>query len=187
MLIVKNRTKSLFRKLLAANAMDIFLCVFLSICSSLLNFVNPFFLKRILESITDPTRENMTRAYVYATLMYLLSLLRGQTDVHYLWAGRRTFIRVRSELMISVYDKALRRKDFSGIAKSDKKDEDEDDKKKDDKKKGDKKDDKKSKDKAKTEEKKPKVEADIGKIVQLMSVDADRIAQFTNWGFMFIT
>ena len=54
--------------------------------------------------------------------------------------------------MTAIYDKALKRKDFSGIVDKDKKDE---------------------KDKDKADD--PKAGADIGKIVNLMSGDANRV------------
>lgn len=41
--------------------------------------------------------------------------MQGQADVQHLWLGRRAATRIRSELMASIYDKALKRKDFSGI------------------------------------------------------------------------
>lgn len=45
----------------------------------------------------------------------LIVHLQAQADVHHLWYGRRAATRMRSELMASIYDKALKRKDFSGI------------------------------------------------------------------------
>ena len=37
-----------------------------------------------------------------------------QADMHHLWYGRQAVTRTRSLLMAAVYDKALKRKDFSG-------------------------------------------------------------------------
>lgn len=39
--------------------------------------------------------------------------------MQHLWFGRRAAVRVRSELMVAIYDKALKRKDFSGIVDKD--------------------------------------------------------------------
>ena len=36
-------------------------------------------------------------------------------DAQHLWFGRRAGTRMRSELMAAIYDKALKRKDYSGI------------------------------------------------------------------------
>ena len=98
--------------------------------------------------------------------MFLASVFKAQADVNHLWYGRRACTRIRSELMAAIYEKALKRKDFSGIV---------DDKAKE------KKDDKDSKGKGKSkEDKDPKIDAksgaDVGKIVQLMSGDANRVA-----------
>jgi hypothetical protein len=37
----------------------------------------------------------------------------------HLWFGRRASIRLRQALMAAIYDKALKRKDFSGVVKKD--------------------------------------------------------------------
>jgi hypothetical protein len=42
-------------------------------------------------------------------------LHQAQADVQHLWFGRRAATRIRSELMASIYEKALKRKDYSGI------------------------------------------------------------------------
>ena len=51
----------------------------------------------------------------------ILILLQAQSDLQHLWCGRRASIRIRQELMASIYDKALKRKDFSGIVHKDQK------------------------------------------------------------------
>jgi len=50
-------------------------------------------------------------------------VIQAQADVQHLWFGRRAATRVRSELMAAIYDKALKRKDFSGIIDKEKLDE----------------------------------------------------------------
>jgi sRNA-binding protein len=92
---------------------------------------------------------------------------------------------MKSELMAAIYDKALKRKDLSGVVNKDlekeKADEREanakkDDKVKDAKTKAKEKKDKKEKDKKDREKADdPKAGADIGKIVNLMSGDANRV------------
>ena len=73
--------------------------------------------------------------------------------------------------MAAVYDKALKRKDLSGIVDKDKKEEKNSDKKK------------AKADKSKADD--PKAGADVGKIVNLMAVDANRIAMIVS-GMYFI-
>lgn len=45
--------------------------------------------------------------------------VKAEADVQHLWYGRRASTRIRSELMAAIYDKALKRKDFSGIVDKD--------------------------------------------------------------------
>jgi hypothetical protein len=96
---------------------------------------------KILSSLEKPntTREDRSNAYVFAVLTFICTLLKvrpisiiyclsihlpfrgqGQSDVQHLWRGRRAATRIRSELMAAIYDKALKRKDYSGIIDKDK-------------------------------------------------------------------
>ncbi|KAG8835961.1 hypothetical protein FRC17_010930 [Serendipita sp. 399] len=130
--------------------------------------------RQILDAIEDPTPHAMARAYVYALLTLVCSLLKNQTDMQHLWFGRQAVTRTRSILMGAVFDKAMKRKDFSGITTATKKGEN----------------------KGKISIKKAALEwmgkgekgkdgssakagagADIGKIVNLMSADASKVSQ----------
>jgi len=51
----------------------------------------------------------------------MLILLQAQSDLQHLYCGRRASIRIRQEIMASIYDKALKRKDLSGIVSKDQK------------------------------------------------------------------
>lgn len=62
-------------------------------------------------------------AYIYACLMLCSQVLNAEADVLHLWHGRRAAVRIRSELMSAIYEKALKRKDFSGIVNKDSKNE----------------------------------------------------------------
>ena len=76
----------------------------------------------------------------------------------HLWHSRRGSTRIRSELTAAIYDKALRRKDASGVVAA-------------------KEDDTAGKDSGKDKDgKEKKVNADTGKVVNLMAGDATRIA-----------
>ena len=77
--------------------------------------------RRILDLIDlkDPTPESRSRAYIYAFLAFASSLAKAQADLQHLWIGRRACTRIRTELMAAIYDKALKRKDFSGIIDKD--------------------------------------------------------------------
>ncbi|KAJ7807829.1 hypothetical protein B0H14DRAFT_3152303 [Mycena olivaceomarginata] len=159
----------------------------------------PLFLKfgtlpRILDAIDTTTESEKDKgvAYIYAILMFLSSVFKAQCDVYHLWLGRRAGTRIRSELMAAIYDKALKRRDFSGVVDEEKAKEAAEKKAaaaagplpvlskaemkakaKEDKKKAEKADD-------------PKAgAADTGKIVNLMAGDANRIAMQTS-GLYFL-
>ncbi|KAH7882505.1 hypothetical protein F5I97DRAFT_1905629 [Phlebopus sp. FC_14] len=161
---------SLLFHLLWANSLDIILDFLLTVVSVTFNYASPFFLRRILEAIDDPTAENRFQAYIFAFLAFLCTLLKAQADVQHLWFGRRAATRMRVELMAAIYDKALKRQDYSGIVDKEKV------KEAADKKAGVKPSENPTADD-------PKAGADIGKIVNLMAVDANRIAMMASGAY----
>jgi ABC-type multidrug transport system fused ATPase/permease subunit len=194
--ITKKRI-SLLKKLWKANSLDLVLDFSLTLTSVVCNYLSPFFLKQILDAVSQPAnnssdgphlsltntppmelvqhyiklllnpREIRARAYVYAILAFCASIIKAQSDLQHLWYGRRASVRIRSELMAAIFDKSLKRKDFSGsVDKNKDKDKEEDGKGKG---KG------KAKDAAKKADQQ-KAGADVGKIVNLMSSDAGRIS-----------
>ncbi|EAU87480.2 ATP-binding cassette transporter [Coprinopsis cinerea okayama7 len=162
-------------------------------------------------SLYTPTPSQTTSlAYIYALLSFLFTLLKAEADVQHLWYGRRAATRIRSELMAAIYDKALKRRDYAGVvgqqgqggsgtsgSGEEGKDGKDGGKKKDGKKgsKKDGKDKKKDKKGKKSKDKKgkskddkaddPKAGADVGKIVNLMAGDANRVSQTVS-GLYFI-
>ncbi|TDL21671.1 multidrug resistance-associated ABC transporter [Rickenella mellea] len=147
---------SLLRRLLAANSLDITLDFVLTIVSVSFNYLGPFFLKRILDAIDNPTPANRSEAYIFACLAFLSTVCKAEADLLHLWHGRRAACRIRSELMASIYDKALKRKDFSGVVDKDK--------------------DKNSNSKESEKANDPKAGANIGKIVNMMSGDVTQVS-----------
>ncbi|KAI0372366.1 multidrug resistance-associated ABC transporter [Pilatotrama ljubarskyi] len=164
-------TGTLLKRLWAANSLDLILDFVLTYVSIVFNYAGPFFLKRILDALEVAGRNPDKRAlaFVYAFLAFASSLCKSQADLQHLWLGRRAATRIRSELMTSIYDKALKRKDFSGIVSNNA---DEKTAKGPNKKPDPKADD-------------PKAGADIGKIVNLMAGDANRISMIIS-GMYFI-
>ncbi|KAJ7662919.1 multidrug resistance-associated ABC transporter [Mycena rosella] len=166
---------TLLRRLVAASSLDLILDFVFTVLSVFFEYSGPFFLKRLLDSIDQPNSapRDTGMAYIYAGLMFSCSILKSQCDLQHLWYGRRACTRNRSELMAAIYDKALKRKDFSGIVKA------EEAKSPTDATTPPKAATKEDKAKAKADEQKaddPKAGADIGKIVNLMSGDADEIS-----------
>ncbi|KAJ7108212.1 multidrug resistance-associated ABC transporter [Mycena epipterygia] len=111
--------KTLLAKLWAANSFDIIVDFVLTFCSIAFNYCGPFFLKQVVHKRLT-TEKDKGKAYIYALLMFVCSICKSQCDVQHLWIGRRAATRMRSELMAAIYDKALKRKDFSGVVDKDK-------------------------------------------------------------------
>ncbi|KAF6756229.1 multidrug resistance-associated ABC transporter [Ephemerocybe angulata] len=182
---------SLLKQLWLANSRDLILDFALTFVSVIFQYSSPVFLKLILDSIgqrDDTTRSpdppSYKAAYIYAVLMFLSTLCKAEADVQHLWYGRRASTRIRSELMAAIYDKALKRKDLSGIVQpTENQPASEDDSKKKmskSKKKMSRAEKKRAAKEAKKLEKsadEPKAGADVGKIVNLMAGDAMRMQQ----------
>ncbi|KAF9442979.1 multidrug resistance-associated ABC transporter [Macrolepiota fuliginosa MF-IS2] len=182
----QTKRPTLLRRLWAANSLDLTLDFCLTLVSVSFNYCGPFFLKRILDEIDheSPTRANKSKAYIYAFLAFLCTLCKAQADVQHLWFGRRAGTHIRSELMASIYDKALKRKDYSGIVDKDKvkKAEEEKAAQNEPAKKKSKAGKKAEKERAAKADD-PKAGADVGKIVNLMAGDANRICQMVSGAY----
>jgi hypothetical protein len=116
-----------------------------------------------------------------SAILLITHIPQAQADVQHLWFGRRAATRIRSQLMAAIYDKALKRKDFSGIVNKDNSKEDST---------SNGKKDSKSSAEAKAKADDPKAGADVGKIVNLMAGDANRVAMTSSamyfiYGSMF--
>ncbi|KIJ98840.1 hypothetical protein K443DRAFT_680424 [Laccaria amethystina LaAM-08-1] len=105
-------------------SLDLILDFSLTFVSVVFNDAGCFFLKRILDAmdLEYPTSESQTRAYIYAFLSFTCRLLKAHADVQHLWYGLPASTRIRSGLMAAIYDKALKRKDFSGVVNKEEKD-----------------------------------------------------------------
>jgi ABC-type multidrug transport system fused ATPase/permease subunit len=104
-------------------------------------------------------------AYFFAIAAFVCQLIKSQSDLQHLYFSRRASVRVKGELVASVYEKALKRKDITGAVQKGK--------------------DKDVKGKGKDE--KPDApqdssSADVGKIVSLIASDADRVSRFVSLG-----
>ncbi|GAA5902673.1 uncharacterized protein JCM6883_007204 [Sporobolomyces salmoneus] len=167
------RYKRVIPQVFFNNSQDLILSLTLGLVSSFLSYCSPYFLKQILQSLSpsspgepyDPTLRKS--AYIYGLLAFIAQIARAEVDLQQLWHERRAIIRTRSQLMADVYEKALKRRDPSGATGEDT---DKHEKKPENGAKGDgKKDGKK-----KVEE--GRGSSSTGKIVSLMSGDANRVA-----------
>ncbi|KAI6042761.1 hypothetical protein EDC04DRAFT_3058052 [Pisolithus marmoratus] len=148
---------SLLRRLIAANQRDLMLDILLTIITVLLSYSAPYFLRRILDLIEKPTLERRSEAYALALLAFICAVLKGEADAQHLFFGRRASARVSAQLMNAIYDKALKRKDYSGVAKKELPTET-----------GPTRGTPKSND--------PQPGADIGKVVTVMAIDASKVS-----------
>ncbi|CAK9786601.1 putative ATP-binding cassette transporter protein YOR1 [Cutaneotrichosporon oleaginosum] len=163
------KSKLLFR-ILSANRFDVMMDGAFTLSSVIFNYLSPFLLKKILDGLTHPTSTSITQAYLFAFAALLTSILKAVSDMIHLWHSRRANVRIRSQLISAIYHKALLRKDTAGIVASKDKEET-----------ADKKDGKKADPKAKSDKKDKKADeksetADTGKVVNLMSTDANMVA-----------
>ncbi|CAE6351129.1 unnamed protein product [Rhizoctonia solani] len=208
---------SLLRRILVANAMDLFLDGSLTIISTVMNFSAPFFLNLTLRAMKDnqvstanfsnssfsenlhfyaavsfdslflpsllrtsgglgdasinaaesPRKLQRSDAYFFAIAAFICQLIKSQSDLQHLYFSRRASVRVKGELVASVYEKALKRKDVTGaVQKNQEKD---------------------TKGKGKGKEAKPEApqdssSADVGKIVSLIAADSERVSRFVSMG-----
>ncbi|KAJ7869640.1 hypothetical protein B0H13DRAFT_2202440 [Mycena leptocephala] len=150
------RRSTLLRSLLASNSFDIVLDAFLSIVSVLLTFAGPVLLNLILQQLEHPVEGGQRLAYLYAFLGFVCQMAKSEADANHFYYGRRASTRIQTELMVAVYDKALKRRDFAGVVDAGARKEAE----------------------AKDDEKDtgPKKGAQLSKILNLMSVDASTVS-----------
>ncbi|KAI0366584.1 multidrug resistance-associated ABC transporter [Pilatotrama ljubarskyi] len=149
----------LLKRLLKTHSLELLMDILLSAIGVGLAYMKPYFLKLILDGLAAPDGLPETRAniYVYAFVSFASSICRSQVDANRLWISRRASGRVRSELVASIYDKTLQRKHFSGA--------------------GDRRTSRAHMGPSTNETKNAGAAADVGKIVNLMSGDVDRITQ----------
>ncbi|GAC95425.1 ATP-binding cassette transporter [Pseudozyma hubeiensis SY62] len=162
----EKKKPSVLRQIFWMNSRDLALDFLLSIVSYTLAYASPFFLKQILQALSEtPTTQasarsttfftasfesvsmttahqetntwysmplqhvaifNMSdtinpakkRAFLFAFFALLASVIKTQSDLQHLYYSRRAGVRIKSELTLAIYDKALRRKDISGSLQS---------------------------------------------------------------------
>ncbi|QSZ35411.1 hypothetical protein DSL72_008281 [Monilinia vaccinii-corymbosi] len=88
-------------------------CVY-AVFSGLFNFAPTLLLKAILEYIEDPDSAPRNVIWLYVILLAFTDILRSLADQQALWIGRKICIRLRAIIIGEIYAKALRRKAASG-------------------------------------------------------------------------
>ncbi|CED85003.1 Multidrug resistance-associated protein/mitoxantrone resistance protein, ABC superfamily [Phaffia rhodozyma] len=109
----------LLRRLCMAHGFDLSMTCVLTFVAVMLQYTAPYLIKQIIEALADSTPEKISSAYLYAGLALLVSFLKAQADLNHLWLSRRACVRIKSQLGSAIYEKALKRKDKSGVFESD--------------------------------------------------------------------
>ncbi|KAI0157875.1 P-loop containing nucleoside triphosphate hydrolase protein [Hypoxylon sp. FL1284] len=159
--------------------------------SGVLTFAPTLLLKAILEYVEMPTIAPRNVLWLYVILLPVSDIIRSISDGQALWIGRKICIRVRAIVIGEIYAKALRRKAASGKdASLGNKDADSSKetkleklkrffrlKKEADKKDGDQNGNATKKDGSKGSDE----QANIGTIINLMSVDSFKVSECTSY------
>ncbi|RKF64499.1 ATP-dependent bile acid permease [Erysiphe neolycopersici] len=88
-------------------------CMF-GIISAFFNFAPTLLLKYILEYVQNPSIAPRNVVWLYVFLLAFTDILRSACDGQALWIGRKICIRLRAIIIGELYAKALRRKATSG-------------------------------------------------------------------------
>ncbi|KAI9490572.1 hypothetical protein BDB00DRAFT_916046 [Zychaea mexicana] len=160
----KRGIRALYR-LYKANERSIWLQIIFSNAAVLLSYLNPYFQQKFLEYI-EKKDSPIRVAYGYVLMMFLAALVQTLCNSIQLWAGRRWNVRTLCMLDADIYAKALRRKDTHPAPASQKQDDDKE---------------YKTNNSSKGEDNND----GAGKITNLMSLDANHIAELPAYIFMF--
>lgn len=85
-----------------------------AVFSGIFTFAPTLLLKVILEYIEDPDQAPRNVIWLYVILLSFTDILRSLADQQALWIGRKICIRLRAIIIGEVYAKALRRKAAAG-------------------------------------------------------------------------
>ncbi|EIW86976.1 pleiotropic drug resistance ABC transporter [Coniophora puteana RWD-64-598 SS2] len=111
--------QSLLRFLIASNSLDFIIVLGLELWGTVVGFVPAYSLQRILASLDNPTEESMSTAYLFAFVTFMAHLSFAQVDLFKNWHTRRVYERTRGLIFISLFEKALMRRDVSGKVSGD--------------------------------------------------------------------
>ncbi|CAO3612252.1 unnamed protein product [Mucor hiemalis] len=176
------------RRLYSCNKREIWCQFIFSTLACLFGYLSPFFQQKFLEYIeTKENRPPIQTVYLYVLGLFLVAVIKLLCNTVQLWMGRRWNIRTLVMLDSEIFAKTLKRKDVSGkITKATETEETaanaesgEAGANKDNTETGDAKDKKDSK---KDEEEESF--SNVGRITNLMSVDADKLSDIPSYIFM---
>lgn len=93
---------------------DLILQCLWALASGVLTFAPTLLLKAILEYVEKPEIAPINVLWLYVILLPIADIIRSVADGQALWIGRRICIRIRAIIIGDIYAKALRRKAASG-------------------------------------------------------------------------
>lgn len=149
---------------------------FWAVVESITVFIPSLLLKRILEYVEDPVSTPKNLAWTLVCLMPFIKMIDSIASGCSLFLGRRVCLRMKAILIGEIYAKALRRK--ITVSEVSKKDADIDDKSKKTKKNKDKKTKNDKEDSSNT--------AELGAIINLMSIDAFKVSEICGYLHFFV-
>ncbi|ODQ64107.1 hypothetical protein NADFUDRAFT_84114 [Nadsonia fulvescens var. elongata DSM 6958] len=132
---------------------------------SFINFLPTVFLKKILEYVDDPSDTPRNVAWLYVVGMLVMSVAYNICFAQALYIGRRICVRLRSIIIGEVYAKALKRKISPNSAPSS----------------NDSNDNETENEEGKEENKEGNTQANLGAIINLMAVDAFKVAEVCSY------
>jgi ABC-type multidrug transport system fused ATPase/permease subunit len=100
---------TVIRRLVKANAIDLWILTILGILELVMQFSGPLLLQQLLSSMQDITAPRKA-ALTYAALSFAVRVIAAQSGVFSLWYGRRCYERSRGEMITMLYEKTLNRK-----------------------------------------------------------------------------
>ncbi|GAA5987197.1 hypothetical protein JCM11641_006056 [Rhodosporidiobolus odoratus] len=120
-------SKTLTRRLLRASARDIAIDASLKLVASTSEYLRPYFIQKILENLTlaysspspsasshSPAWTPIEKAYLFTALAFLSMLCKTLAQQRHFHYARRIGMRLRSELTVEVFEKALERRETPG-------------------------------------------------------------------------
>jgi ABC-type multidrug transport system fused ATPase/permease subunit len=143
-------------------------------------FIPTLLLKKLLEYVEDRSSSTASLAWCYVFGMFFCKFLSVIASGQALYLGRRVCIRLKSIVISEVYGKALRRK----LSAQDKPEEDGEEKDKKDADKEESKED--GNDESKDGKETDKTSANLGAIINLMAVDAQKVSDVCAYLHAFV-
>ncbi|KAG5995510.1 hypothetical protein E4U54_002838 [Claviceps lovelessii] len=113
---MKKTTALAWHMLKYFKGMLLFQCL-MAVLSGLFTFAPTLLLKAILEYVEEPDRAPVNVLWLYVIGLPVLDTIRSYADGMALWTGRKICIQVRAIIIGDIYAKALRRKAAAGKEK----------------------------------------------------------------------